>query len=168
MEDATNATSRLQLIRGNQSEPGRAQAQGCEALLSVMNGKLQLMLDHVRQLEDRVESVETSTALGIESGSNETIKAGAVHIDHAARRVFVSGAEVPLSPTEYRLIYQLAVNSGKVVLHRDLLRRASVHGEVNPGNLKVYIGRLRAKLNSGNDVICDLQAVRGVGYRLTA
>jgi DNA-binding response OmpR family regulator len=91
-----------------------------------------------------------------------------VQIDHAARRVYVGGNEIPLSPTEYRLIYHLAANSGKVVLHRDLLRRASVHGEVNPANLKAYIGRLRAKLKQGDAVQCELEAVRGVGYRLTA
>jgi DNA-binding response OmpR family regulator len=96
------------------------------------------------------------------------IQAGAVQIDHAARRVFVADREVPLSPTEYRLIYHLAVNSGKVVSHRDLLQRAFSHGEGNLGNLKVYIGRLRAKLNSGREEKCDLRAVRGVGYRRTA
>lgn len=164
MEGATKASSRLQLIRSSQPEPG--QARGCEAMLSVLNGKIQVLIDHVRQLEDRVEQMETGPVTG--GDSHELIDAGAVKIDHAARRVFVSGREVPLSPTEYRLIHQLAVNSGKVVLHRDLLRRASVHGEVNPGNLKVYIGRLRAKLNRDSKSTCDLKAVRGVGYRLSA
>lgn len=167
MEGAITASSRLQLIRGNKSESDQSQVRGCEPLLNVLNGKIQVLIDHVRQLEDRVEHMETGQSLGFESGTDEMIKAGAVKIDHAARRVFVSGREVPLSPTEYRLIYHLAVNSGKVVLHRDLLRRASIHGEVNPTNLKVYIGRLRAKLNRGKKAKCDLKAVRGVGYRLT-
>ncbi len=172
MEGAQNASSRLQLIRGGNPEPARSatstQGRNCEALLSVLNGKIQVLIDHVRLLEDRVEQMESSPGAGPGVGENELITAGAVKIDHAARRVFVSGREVPLSPTEYRLIHQLAVNSGKVVLHRDLLRRASLHGEVNPGNLKVYIGRLRAKLNRDSDASCDLRAVRGVGYRLTA
>ncbi len=168
MEGADNAPSRLQLIRSNHSDPMPAQGRNCEALLTVLNGRVQVLIDHVRQLEDRVEQIETTAVNSSTYGEDEMIKAGAVSIDHAARRVFVKGREVPLSPTEYRLIHQLAVNSGRVVLHRDLLRRASVHGEVNPGNLKVYIGRLRAKLNSASEANCDLKAVRGVGYRLTA
>ena len=153
MEGATNVPSRLQLIRAERGAAAPAQGRNCEALLSVMNGKLQVLIDHVQQLEDRVHDMEQAPASqGIGQDSSAIIDAGGVQVDHAARRVFVGGKEVPLSPTEYRLIHQLAVNSGKVVLHRDLLRRASTHGEVNPGNLKVYIGRLRAKLNNGGKV----------------
>ena len=121
------------------------------------------------QLEDRVERIEASQATpDIDVKSEQTIKAGVLKIDHPARRVFVARREVHLSPTEYRLIYQLAVNSGNMVPHRELLRRASVNGEVNHANLKVYIGRLRAKLNKGDNAKCDLKAIRGVGYRLDA
>ena len=164
MEQTSNAPSRLTLIRDGNSSTGRA----CDAMLSMMNGKLQSLIDHVRQLEDRVEQFEMDGQDSRPQGPGEMISAGSVTIDHAARRVFVDGREVPLSPTEYRLIHQLALNSGRVVLHRDLLRRASIHGDVNPGNLKVYIGRLRAKLNRVSSAQCDLRAVRGVGYRLTA
>ncbi len=168
MEGTEKVSSRLQLIRRDQAGSGPSQSRGCEAMLSVLGGKLQVLIDHVVQLEDRIHYMESSPVQEAAAESDDIIMAGAVRIDHAARRVFVSNMEVPLSPTEYRLIYQLAVNSGKVVLHRDLLRRASVHGEVNPDNLKVYIGRLRAKLNHGRKAKCDLKAVRGVGYRLSA
>ncbi len=137
-------------------------------MLDVLNGRVQVLIDHVRQLEDRVKRMQSSPSRTQRDGSDQMIDAGAIKIDHAARRVFMNGHEVPLSPTEYRLAYQLAVNSGKVVLHRDLLRRASVDGEVNLDNLKVYIGRLRAKLNNGSRTKCDLKAIRGIGYRLTA
>ncbi len=168
MENAQETPSRLQLVRNGQAVASQAQGRNCEALLGVMIVRMQSLIDHVRQLEDRVVQMETDSASRAEGGAGNVIDAGAVRIDHSARQVFVNGREVPLSPTEYRLIHQLASNSGKVVLHRDLLRRASVHGEVSPGNLKVYIGRLRAKLNSVNGSKCDLRAVRGVGYRLTA
>lgn len=113
MEGASNAASKLQLIRGNQADAS-TQARGCEALLNVLNGKVQVLIDHVRQLEDRVEQMETGQTPGSETTSSGVVDAGAVRIDHAARRVFVNDHEVPLSPTEYRLIHQLAVNSGKV------------------------------------------------------
>ncbi len=164
MEQIRRAPSKLALIRESGERSGRA----CEAMLSVMNGKLQSLIDHVMQLEDRVEQFEMSGRQGTSNEPREVISAGSVTIDHAARRVFVDSREVPLSPTEYRLIHQLALNSGRVVLHRDLMKRASVHGDVNQSNLKVYIGRLRAKLNGAAGSNCDLRAVRGVGYRLSA
>lgn len=143
--------------------------RGCEGMLSVISRNLQVLVDHVKELEDRLLNVESSARASPAQGDGpELITAGAVRIDHSARRVFMDNREVPLSPIEYRLIYQLAVNSGRVVLHRDLMRKASVHGEVSQGNLKVYIGRLRAKLNRNGGSTCELRAVRGVGYRLSA
>lgn len=169
MEGATNVRSRLQVIQNHATPANGLSGRNCEAMLSILSGKIQMLLDHLQSLEDRIHSVEDGPALpGSTDSVPDVIQAGVVRIDHAARRVFVGKREVPLSPTEYRLIYHLAVNSGKVVLHRDLLRRVFSHGEVNPVNLKVYIGRLRAKLNNGRDDKCDLRAVRGVGYRLSA
>lgn len=169
MESAADVRSRLQVIRNDPVPAYGTGGRNCEALLSVLNRKVQLLLDHMQSLEDRIHDIEGGPERSDGTGDvPDVIKAGAVQIDHAARRVFVGKREVPLSPTEYRLIYHLAANSGKVVLHGDLLRRVFSHGEVNPGNLKVYIGRLRAKLNSGREKKCDLRAVRGVGYRLSA
>ncbi|MDA0676820.1 MAG: winged helix-turn-helix domain-containing protein [Chloroflexi bacterium] len=165
MEALQSNSNGLHLVRRT---PAPSPARGCEVMLSVLTEKVQLLLDHVQVLEDRIQLVESGAGAAESFDSPALIDAGAVQIDHAARRVYVSGNEIPLSPTEYRLIYHLAANSGKVVLHRDLLRRASVHGDVNPANLKVYIGRLRAKLKQGNDSLCEVEAVRGVGYRLTA
>lgn len=168
MEGTAKVPPRLQIIRSAAAPSAGTSVRNCEAMLSVLNGKVQLLLDHLQSLEDRIQNIEAGPVSAGTGGVPDVISAGAVRIDHAARRVFVGKREVPLSPTEYRLIYHLAVNSGKVVLHRDLLRRAFSSGEANPGNLKVYIGRLRAKLNQGHEARCDLRAVRGVGYRLSA
>ena len=165
MDIAPEAPPRPQVIH-NHSAPGR----NCQTLLTILNGRLQMMLDHIHSLEDRILQIEDGMSSG-DQGTDEppsVINTGSLRIDHAARRVFLGKREIPLSPTEYRLIYQLAVNSGKVVLHRDLLRRALPNGEASQGNLKVYIGRLRAKLNSVKGATCNLHSVRGVGYRLSA
>lgn len=165
MEALHGESNRLRLISRT---PALLSSRGCEAMLSGLTEKVQLLLDHVQVLEDRIQHVEGNAGDAGSTDAPALIDAGSVQIDHAARRVYVAGNEIPLSPTEYRLIYHLAANSGRVVLHRDLLRRASVHGDVNPANLKVYIGRLRAKLKQGTGEQCELESVRGVGYRLTA
>ena len=51
-----------------------------------------------------------------------TLTVGDVHIDLVRRRVLLRGAEVHLSPIEYRLLATLVHYAGRVVTHRQLLR----------------------------------------------
>ena len=46
---------------------------------------------------------------------------GDLHVDLAARRVTVGGAQVHLTPIEYRLLVALVHHAGKVITHRQLL-----------------------------------------------
>ena len=156
-------------LRAFRAAPPPVPSRNCEPLLTILNGRVQSLLDHLESLEERIEHIErVTTGSGSESEPADMLSAGGIRIDHAARRVFVNEAEITLSPTEYKLMYQLAANAGKVVLHRDLLRRASGSSDGSRTNLKVYIGRLRAKLNEAAETDMDLEAVRGVGYRLVA
>jgi len=43
-------------------------------------------------------------------------------IDLGRHRVTVRGKEVSLSPTEFKLLCELATHAGRVLLHEDLLR----------------------------------------------
>ena len=52
-----------------------------------------------------------------------------------------------LTPTEFALLRELAVNRGKLLTHAHLLRRVWGHGyETETEYLRVYVRRLRAKL----------------------
>jgi DNA-binding response OmpR family regulator len=146
------------------------QSHNCETLLTVLANKVQMLIDHIESLEDRIDQIEQVPGEVVYSSGSDNLSVGKLQIDHAARRVFVDGHEVPLSPTEYKLIFHLAMNAGKVVLYRDLARKVSGIGSESSGrsNLKVYIGRLRSKLNSTEADDFEVQAVRGVGYRLVA
>ena len=156
-------------VNGTRSSLTHVPSKGCEPLLTVLTSRVQALLDHIESLEERIDTIERlATGPNVSDESTSTVDAGHVQIDHAARRVYVNGQEIALSPTEYRLMYQLAANAGRVVLHRDLLRRASGNGDASRSNLKVYIGRLRAKIAEVNSPDCDVEAVRGVGYRLVA
>lgn len=73
--------------------------------------------------------------------------AGAVEIDRARRLVRRAGAEVHLTPIEYRLLTVLVANVGRVLTQRQLLRE--VWGPAHSGQshyLRVYMGHLRSKL----------------------
>ena len=92
---------------------------------------------------------------------------GSVEIDRAARVVRRAGAEVHLTPTEYRLLGVLAANAGRVLTHRQLLRE--VWGPSHAGQnhyLRVYMGHLRNKLEADPAQPAHLLTETAVGYRL--
>ena len=76
------------------------------------------------------------------------------------------GQPVALTPTEYNLLFQLATNPGLVMTHHELLKKVwgdEYREEVH--YLKVYVGRLRAKLESDPAKPELIRTVRGVGYQ---
>jgi len=93
---------------------------------------------------------------------------GVLYIDFAARQVKVNGEEIRLTPTEYSLLRVLVQNAGKVVTHRQLLRK--VWGEKSESQaqyLRVYITHLRKKLEAGKNTPRLIKTEVGIGYRLS-
>ena len=91
---------------------------------------------------------------------------GPLIIESATRTVSIGGKEVHLTPTEYDLLYHLAVERGRVLTHDELLHR--VWGEQYTecsDYLWVHLSRLRRKLSlPGQPPLIVTE--RGVGYRL--
>jgi two-component system response regulator MprA len=74
---------------------------------------------------------------------------------------------VLLTPIEYRLLGRLLAVPGAVVRRRDLRRAGWPDGAiVNDNTLDQYVTKLRRKLTAAGTER-RLEAVRGVGYRLT-
>ena len=72
---------------------------------------------------------------------------GAVTIDLDAQLVTKSGEAVHLTPTEYGLLRELALQPGKLMTHATLLRNVWGPGyETETEYTRVYVRRLRAKL----------------------
>jgi len=83
-------------------------------------------------------------------------------IDRAGMEVHVAGEPVSLTPTEYRLLLELAEHSGVVCSRERLLEE--VWGYVWAGDTRLvdmHVRRLRAKI--GADMI---ETARGAGYKL--
>jgi two-component system, OmpR family, KDP operon response regulator KdpE len=79
--------------------------------------------------------------------------------------VTVRGEPVKLTLVEYRILYRLVRNAGRVVAHQALLDYALGDDHfVVPGSLKVFISRLRAKIES-EDGPRLIENERGLGYR---
>jgi two-component system KDP operon response regulator KdpE len=91
-----------------------------------------------------------------------------LEINFAKRRVTVNGREISLTPTEYSLLQQLAVNSDKVLTHTMLLQ--TVWGNEYSSEkeyLRVFVGRLRKKLEPNPKNPRYIQTIPGVGYHLS-
>jgi two-component system, OmpR family, KDP operon response regulator KdpE len=92
---------------------------------------------------------------------------GDLILDFARRTVSVGGKDVHLTPTEYEVLKFLAMNAGRVVTHRTLLR--AVWGpayEDEAHYLRVFIGQLRRKVEPEPSRPRYVLTEPGVGHRL--
>jgi DNA-binding response OmpR family regulator len=93
----------------------------------------------------------------------------ALVMDFGRREVRLAGRLVNLTPTEYNLLYHLVRNAGHVLPHHALLSR--VWGDEFAGELdylKVYIRRLREKIEPNPANPWYITTERGLGYRFRA
>ncbi len=97
------------------------------------------------------------------------LRFGDVELDLERRRVSRAGAEVRLTPIEFRLLSCLAQHLGLVVTHRQLLREVWGPSHVEHAHyLRVYMKQLRDKLEADPVQPKFLLTDTGVGYRLVA
>jgi two-component system, OmpR family, KDP operon response regulator KdpE len=96
------------------------------------------------------------------------ITIGDLTMDLAAQQVTRNGQAVHLTPTEFALLRELAINRGKLLTHAHLLRRVWGHGyETETEYVRVYVRRLRAKLETDGGVPIILTQPRA-GYRIAS
>ena len=91
--------------------------------------------------------------------------AGDLAINFENHQVTLRGEPVRLTPVEYKLLYHLVRNAGRLMPHQALLDR--VWGDdygATTDYLKVFISRLRAKIEP-KDGPRFIETERGLGYR---
>jgi two-component system KDP operon response regulator KdpE len=94
------------------------------------------------------------------------VEVGDVVVDLAGQRVTRGGQPVHLTPTEFALLRELALNPGKLLSHAHLLRRVWGPGyETETEYVRVYVRRLRAKLENPDGPPLILTQPRA-GYRI--
>ena len=95
------------------------------------------------------------------------VRFGEVEVDLKARRVLRGGADVHLTPTEYRLLSVLVAHAGRVVTNPQLLRAVWGPSQGENGHyLRIYMGHLRHKLEDDPAQPRYLLTETAVGYRL--
>ena len=95
------------------------------------------------------------------------ITIGPLTIDLAARAVLLNDRRLALTPKEYRLLQVLAQHAGNVVTHQHLLKEVwgSVHVH-DTHYLRIFVRKLRQKIEPHPDSPRILMTELGVGYRL--
>ena len=97
----------------------------------------------------------------------DVIEVGPIKIDQPRHAVTVAGAEVHLTPIEFRLLLELARQPGRVLTHRQLLREVWGPNAVDETHyLRVHMGALRRKIEADPARPQWLLTEAGVGYRL--
>ena len=94
-------------------------------------------------------------------------RTGQLVVDLAERRVSLAGKELSFTATEYNLLRLLVRHAGKILTHRFLLREIWGPNAENQNHyLRVYIARLREKLEPDPSRPALLLTEPGIGYRL--
>jgi len=120
------------------------------------------------ELMARVSAVLRRTRMTGTSTTKASITSGDLVINFAKRQVTRAGMEVKLTPTEYSLLQELAMNSGKVLTHTHLLNRVwGPEYQDEREYLHVFVRRLRTKLESDPNHPKYILTVSGVGYQFT-
>jgi DNA-binding response OmpR family regulator len=98
--------------------------------------------------------------------TQETYADGLLHVDFAQRSVAVNGAEMALTPLEFRLLAAFVRHPGQLLAHDQVLEL--VWGDsysASRDQVKLYVGYLRRKLESAGADPAVIETVRGFGYR---
>ena len=95
------------------------------------------------------------------------VRVGAIEIDLEKQAVSVDGEPVHLTPHEFRILRLLALNVGKLLTHRAILREVWGPSYADESNyLHVYVSQLRRKLEADPSRPRHLLTEPGAGYRL--
>ncbi|MDP2743740.1 MAG: response regulator transcription factor [Dehalococcoidia bacterium] len=119
----------------------------------------------VQELLARIEAVLRRARSPEEDKAPRALTYGDISIDFSQRRLTVSGREVALTLTEFKLLSHLMSNAGRVLLHRELLSKvwgAEYQDEVE--YLRAYVRHLRQKIELDPHQPRYILSRPGIGY----
>lgn len=92
--------------------------------------------------------------------------AGEVYLNTNIHKIIADGREITLKALEYKLLYYLFTNRGRVVSKDDLLRDVWEDEHINEGTIAVHIRHLREKIEADPKEPRLIKTVWGVGYMM--
>jgi two-component system alkaline phosphatase synthesis response regulator PhoP len=121
----------------------------------------------MNELVARVRAASRRAARRDDAPRGEPIEIEELRIDPREVQAFIDGESVDLTPTEFRLLYQLALERGRVVTRDELLQKIWGRRETHRDRtVDVFVRRLRDKVDRRAPRHTFIQTRYGVGYRL--
>jgi DNA-binding response OmpR family regulator len=121
----------------------------------------------MKELVARVRAASRRALRLDDSPRGEPIDIEELRVDPREVQAFIDGESVGLTPTEFRLLYQLALERGRVVTRDELLQRIWGRRETHRDRtVDVFVRRLRDKIDRRAPNHTFIQTRYGVGYRL--
>jgi DNA-binding response OmpR family regulator len=121
----------------------------------------------MKELVARVRAASRRATRREDAPRGEPIVIEELRIDPREVQAFVDGESAELTPTEFRLLYQLALERGRVVTRDELLQKIWGRRESHRDRtVDVFVRRLRDKIDRRASRHSFIQTRYGVGYRL--
>jgi len=123
-------------------------------------------------MKELVARVRVAARRGVraqEEQRGEPVDAEELRIDPRNVQAYVNGKSAELTPTEFRLLYALALESGRVVTRDELLQKVWGRRQSHRDRtVDVFVRKLRDKIDASGARHTFIQTRYGVGYKFEA
>jgi DNA-binding response OmpR family regulator len=123
-------------------------------------------------MKELVARVQASARRGVRAVSEQrgdAIEIEELRIDPREVQAYVDGESAELTPTEFRLLYALALEGGRVMTRDELLQKVWGRRETHRDRtVDVFVRRLREKIDRRASEHAFVHTRYGVGYKLEA
>lgn len=118
-----------------------------------------------RQLAMRIRAVAKRNSSASSVDFSGKLVSGPLSLDRDTHEVLLDGREIHLTPTEFKLLYILVANAGRVVPSSRLVEYAWGYDEGDESLLKTHISHIRRKLGMPNESLGNIVVLPRVGYK---
>ena len=121
----------------------------------------------MKELVARVQAAARRGVRPQDAARGDAIEIEELRIDPREVQAYVDGESAGLTPTEFRLLYQLALERGRVTTRDELLQKLWGRRETHRDRtVDVFVRRLREKIDRRASKHTFIQTRYGVGYKL--
>jgi DNA-binding response OmpR family regulator len=121
----------------------------------------------MKELAARVSAAARRGTRAQEPRRGEEISIEELRLDPRNVQAYVDGESASLTPTEFRLLYALALERGRVLTRDELLQRVwGRRASHRDRTVDVFVRKLREKVDARSSRHTFIQTRYGVGYKL--
>jgi DNA-binding response OmpR family regulator len=121
----------------------------------------------MKELAARVAAAARRGTRAQEPRRGDEIEVEELRLDPRNVQAYVDGASADLTPTEFRLLYALALDQGRVLTRDELLQRVwGRRASHRDRTVDVFVRKLREKVDARAPRHTFIQTRYGVGYKL--